>query len=376
MRLYLIKRKLDLYWKRKSVRAIVVIVVVAVALAIQYYLAHIPEPLNLGAGGNNIVPAVMPGQQLLIEGLTNDPLNVLLVSHKGNSVEEVDVHLSAARLSPATLAEYQSLTPPPPSNSTEIACSSTNSEPGGSNPNGAAPCSTSINIRMVPSKGTPASIKFFQTDTTGGERYRQLVMQVHQMEPVVTLKMVPDPSPQSNRNDVSECVKSLRVSEWHQEISDTGGGGYDIGMIMAPESSLRLRFTPLGSGALWSGGSDGLFEPFLFSSSGIATSNMNSPIEGYSVSIVSISDKKVVFRAKSAGTGRISVDNLKVGSDRLLISARGNAYVQVNGKSIPVDLSELIKQYWLISGFLAMGNTALLVWIVRVVKSLFSSSIA
>jgi hypothetical protein len=380
MRLYLLKRKLKSYWKKKWVRIVVILIVLAVALLLQYWLANIPEPLDLGSEVKRFtLPYVMPGQELLIEGPGNDDSHALLIAHEGRFSEELDAHLSNGRLSQATLSEYQSLRPPPPSGTSEIDCSSTNwdapsndSPQHGQNPNVSNPCNTSVTIRLAPGREKPTAFAFFQSDTTGRERYRQLVMRVHGAEALVNLTMVPPDSPDNPHVDNQiDCGKYVRVGEWNHRLGGVNGAGYEIETIMSPNSTIRLRFSPLADNALWSGGPEGFFEPFLFSSSD--NPNLDTPIESRSVSITSMTDGKVFFKASAAGAGRISIDNVKVGTDRLMVSMRGEAFVTVNGKPVSIDLFELIKKYWLISGFLAMANTALLAWFVRVLRGLFSS---
>lgn len=380
MQLYLLKRKLNSYWKKKGVRIVVILIVLASALLLQYWLANIPEPLDLGSEVNRFtVPYVMPGQELLIEGPASGDSHALLIAHEGRYSEELDAHLSNGKLSQATLSEYQSLQPPPPSGTSEIDCSSTNwdspsndSPQHGQNPKVSNPCNTSVTIRLAPGREKPTAFAFFQSDTTGRERYRQLVMRIHGAEAFVNLTMVPPASPDNPHIDnQTDCGKYVRVGKWNQRLGGMNGAGYEIETIMSPDSTIRLRFSPVADNALWSDGAAGFFEPFLFSSS--ANPNVNTPIESGSVSITSSTDGKVFFKARAAGARRISIDNLKVGTDRLMVSMRGKAFVTVNGNPVSIDLFELIKKYWLISGFLAMANTALLAWIVRVVRGLFSS---
>jgi hypothetical protein len=384
MRFYLIRRKLQFYWKKKSVRAIAVSLVLSVTLLVQYVLANRPEPLQIETRGNMFtIPDISPGQKLVLEGLAADSSNSLLLTHVGNPKEEVDAHFSNARLAPGTLREFEESHPP--TSAGEIDCSPVNRElspQSESQPETAkqpAPtakdtsrtdgkaCSTSIIVRVAARKDNSASLSFYQTEMAGREHYRHLVMNVRDLEVTVKLKMVP---PVSLPQPDAGCGKYLTVLDWHQYL----GGPAEVESIMTAGSTLRLRFTPFADGALSPVDKDGLFEPFFFGTSGQPTNNVNAAIQSRSVSIRSMDDKKVFFQAESAdGKSLISFDTLQVGADRMRVDMRGEAYVTVNDVPVTVDLFELVrKKSWFITGLLTMANAAILTWIVKVLRGLFS----
>jgi hypothetical protein len=399
MRLPIVKTKLKFYWKKKSVRALAVLLVLSATLLIQYRLANTPEPVQIDMQGNKFaIPDVLPGQQLVLEGLAIAPSSLLLLSHVGNLQEEVDVHFSNARLSANTLKEHAEQHPPTTPGEIDLSPLHWKRQlPAADQPETVnqplpAPtttdkshavrkaCSTSINIRVAVYKDNLAALSFSQTDTTGGERYRHLVMDVRGGEATVKLKMVP---PISQPQDVEEkareeqntddpftdCGKHLRVSDWQHQL----GGAYEVEAIMTSGSTLRLRFTPIADGTLWSGGEVGFFEPFKFETSAQPLNNVNTAIQCRSVRITSMTDAKAVFRADSAGgKALVSLNTLKVGSDRLRVVMGGRAYVTVNDDPVTIDLFELVGKYWLIAGLLTMANAAILTWIVKIVRGLFS----
>ncbi len=400
MQFYIIRRKLQFHWKKKSVRAIAVLLVLSATLLLQYYLANRPQPVQIEMRENKFtIPDVSPGQKLVLEGLSLDSSNILLLSHVGNLKEEVDVHFSNARLSPDTLREYEDAHPP--ESAGEIDCSPMNwkpqlqSESQSETLNQPTPapttkdkshsvgkaCSTSISVRVAANKDNSAALSFYQTEITGRGRYRHLVMNVRDLEAAVKLKMVPPVSPPQDMDENAvedentddpraECGKDLRVRDWRHKLS----GPSEVEAIMTSGSTLRLRFTPFADSALSPGDKDGFFEPFLLGTSVQPTNNVNAAIQSRSVSIRAMDDTGVVFKAESPdGKSLVSLDTLKVGSDRLRVNMRGMAYVTVNDVPVTVDLFERVKKYGLlITLLLTMANAAILTWIVKVMRGLFS----
>jgi hypothetical protein len=398
MRFYLIRRKLQFYWKKKSVRAIAVSLVLSVTFLLQYRLANRPEPVQIETRGNKFtIPDVAPGQKLVLEGLSLDAASNLLLYHAGNQKEEVDAHFSIARLSPATLLEYEDRHPPTSAGEIDITPMNwklplqSASQPETAQQPTTAPttkdksqsiskaCSTSISLRVAANKDNSAALSFYQTELTGRER--RLVLDVRGLEAVVKLKMVPPVSPpqdddenageDENTDDPwADCGKYLRVRDW----SDRRGGADEIETIMSAGSNFRLKFTPFDDSALSPVDKDGLFEPFFFGTSRQPMNKANAAIQCRSVSIRSMDDTREVFKAESAdGKSLISFDTLKVGPDRLRVDMRGRAYVTVNDVPVTVDLFEQVKKYgigaWLL---ITMANAAILTWIIKVVRGLFS----
>jgi hypothetical protein len=387
MQFYLIKRRLQFYWKKKPVRAIAVLLVLSATLLLQYYLANRPEPVQIEMRGNAFtIPDVLPGQKLVLEGLSLDTANLLLLSHVGTLQEEVEAHFSNARLSPATLREHKDA----PASAGAIDCSPRNWTPTLQSENppptkdqsqaAGKACSTSVSVRVAAHEANPAALSFYQTEIVGSAHSRQVVMNVRNLEAAVKLKMVPPVSPPQDDDENAveedktddpraECGKYLRVRDWHHNLA----GGGEVGAIMTTGSNLRLRFTPFIDSALSPSDKDGLFEPFLFGASGQQPNNVNASIQSRSVSIRTMDDTRVAFKAESADDkSLISLNTLKVGADRLRVDIRGRAYVTVNDMPITVDLFELVKKYWFITGILTMANAAILTWIIKVVRGLFS----
>ena len=128
------------------------------------------------------------------------------------------------------------------------------------------PCSTSIRISFGPSSN--AHLAFFQSDTSGRDNYRHIVVEVTGDEANVKLKMIPEIprpvgasiGPPSTTSDARPCGRELTVDKWKQLIA----GAHEIGTVMAANSNLRARFTQAASNQLWSG-TNGLFESILIS---------------------------------------------------------------------------------------------------------------
>ncbi len=383
MRIFLLKRKLEVYWKKKVVRALCAALVLITAVVVQYVLANRPEPLDLQGAGKAFVPSVMRGQKLVVEAI--DSSSVLVISHAGKTTEEVDVHLTAARLDEPTLSDFES--DHPPSGNAEIDCSPiifTTSPPAndatrqnvGSHQQRETGkrCSTSIEIAVGRNKD--AALAFFQSDPPDRDS-RYLDIELISAEGNVKIEMLPEilqlddasVARLKSTGYAVACGRELKVGEWKQRI----GGALEIGTVMAANSRLRTRFTPWPKVELWSGGANGFFDPFSFESSR-GPQDQTAAIRSRAVSIRMVDNTQTLFTAQgTAGGELIHLDKLWVGSDRLQIELSGQAIVTVNNQVQTISLFERIKNP-LVAGFLVLVNTALLTWLVGIVRSLLRSA--
>jgi hypothetical protein len=356
---------LKLYRRSRLVRLAAALVVLIGAAILQYYLANVRLPVDIGAT-NKFSPATIKlGQEeLVIKNPFVNPSEGLLLSHVGNPNEVVDVYFDRARLGEESISLFEALGSKPPPASGPIDYITQN--PARASDAGEA-CRTFVQIEVPDASNPIDEFHLYQLEDPGLNRYRLIELKTIGRELIVhvSTEAPPGGSPES-----PGCRKFLRAGDWNQPLT----GSLGLKIFAAAGSSFHLVFRPVVARApLWKG-PDGFFEPF-----GLGSPKLNPgdlpPFQAKAVSIKPLQGdsstglSREILSAQATDKGALlSVDSLKIGSNQLQLGVSGNGRVKINGEDVTVDLFDRAKRYPIPAGLLAAANAALLAWFM----SLFS----
>lgn len=348
------------YWQLFPVRLIAGLLVLAGAIIPQLYLIFRPEPVNLEDTGK-FSPAVLKlgREELVIDGPVTNSEEGVLLSHIAQPDAVVDFIFDRARLDSETLLMLSDKNPP--TNPTRITYLTTKSARA---PTEGESCRISIEVNLADIRKPPAALHFFQTDAPGGSDYRSLDMKATGGELLLFIGTDGD-------NVLAPgCQKKLTVgSDFSLPIDST----YGFVIVAEADSVSHFSFNPATTkNTLWHG-PDAFFQPFGLGGEQ-ESPDAPAPLRARSVAIRNLggdksSEPTSVLSASSLEGGELlTIESLKVGSDRIQINVSGRGLVKENGKDY-VNLVDRMKRNLLTTALLAVANIALLVWFMRLLFS-------
>jgi hypothetical protein len=357
MHWHVLQRKLTQLWKSRLLRAAVALLVIGGAVLFQYRLANRPIPVQVGEAGGITLPPIRAGEQLVIEqpDIRSNPFFL----HTGNPTEILDVELERATISQETQQDYNLdlrsrlvagrlsyETQPPQASKT--------------------PCSTDVEVQSTDGK-TPTEMSFSQSQPPGNETYRALDLRLNR-DVVLTVLTNPADSPAGEESDAEDdgpgCVKRLQGDQLREKEKQKDlAGAVAVKTNVVANSKISLRFYPAEARApIWNG-RDGYLKPFQ---------NASPILKAARVSLRTSNDS-VLFEITAEPNEFVRINALNIGSDKLEADVSGKGFVKRGGELITLNLFARIQQQPFYAGLLAMANAALLAWLARLVRGLFSS---
>src|ERR1044071_5509676 len=348
------------YWQLFPVRLMAGLLVLTGAIIPQLYLLFRPEPVNLKDTGKFSPAELMLGrEELMIDGPVTNSDEGLLLSHIGQPNEIVDFSFDRARLDGDTLLQLSDSNPP--TNPTRIDYLTTKSARA---PTEGESCQTGIDVKLADARKPPATLHFYQTDAPGGDIYRRLDMKAMGGELIFSINTYGD--------DVSApgCRKKLAIGS---DFSSPTEGSYPLAIVAEADSVSHFSFNPAtAENTLWDK-PDSFFQPFDLGREQNSP-NAPAPLRARAVEIRTLGGDKSpgptsLLSARSLEGGELlTIESLKVGSDRIQINVSGRGLVKENGKDY-VNLVDRMKRHLLIAALLAVANVAILVWFMRLLFS-------
>jgi hypothetical protein len=345
-------KKLRGYWKKPVVRAVAALAVAALAGVVQFRLARIPLPVEVGDKKKVSIPPIRSGEKLIIDGLAAPTQKRPLFAYRGDPKEVVDIHLEQASITPETRANYRlnqkfesvdrlAYTTRPPGRSTGV-------------------CATDVAAAAANDGSPPTRIVLFQSEGPGNQDYRNLAVELDR-EVFVDISTNPPAGPPTDTDeDGPGCIKVLASTTLKHRLE---GGSLMKGRLI-PNARLDLRFLPLNPSApIWNG-YDGIFEPLRFT----------SPIFQAKAITISSPNGSALFEAASSSPAEpLRVNKLTIGSNELQTDISGMGYLRVRGEPITLSVFERLKEYPLFSALFLAINGALATWLLSQLSSLFKT---
>ncbi|HEX8069532.1 MAG TPA: hypothetical protein VF546_06250 [Pyrinomonadaceae bacterium] len=340
-------------WQRRLVRVLAGLSVFAAALGVQYYLTSIPVPAELAETGR-FTPAVLPrGQQeLIIEGPEVNSPDGTLLAHAGAPQTSVDVRFERARVDEQTAQLLTALGDTLPDAPGPVAYVPRASGDG-------APCRTLVTVGWADPQRPPATIRLFQLEAPGLDRYRDFEMQAEGGDLAVQLL----PKAETETATVARgCQNLLTIGALEEPIEGEAG----LTIVAAAGSAFRWHFRPRKQGSVPWGDAAGVYEPFTLGAAQTQRAD-RPPLSARAVRVRALDappDAPDILNARSAdGRASLNLADLKLGSDQLQLNITGNAWVKIDGADRTVNVFERVERYPLTSALLAAANSALLAWI-------------
>jgi hypothetical protein len=312
-------------------RVPLVIAAIAATLGADEWFIHRPEPH--GVAEFNPVKARLGKEELILgnPALSGDSL----LSHQGGKNEVVEIFFERGVLSRATQKLLKGQ-PWAQSQQGQPISYTTLDSAGASGP----PCRTFVD--MKPAGGTASEVHLFQDGIPGGENHREFSVRVVGSGVQVNFETAADDPGQLNQPG---CSKLLQAGGNQIGL----GGMIPVSVLAEAGSSVRLKFMPGSSTAIWDDGK-GFFEPFQALTLGARSARL-SPID---------SQQKLFLASAAGGQQALSVDGLLVGSDTVEMRLSGVGWVTVNGRLISPTFGEWVSASSLRAGTVAVVNLAIL----------------
>lgn len=325
------------------------LLLLSAALALQFYLAYRPGPVNLEETGKFMPAPVRLGRdRLMIEAPSVESAEGLLLSHVANRGEIVDVGFERAHLDGDTLMLFSHSNPP----TSPARVDYQTTKPGAAG----EPCRTFISVRATDVQKQPAALYFYQSGPPGGDILRSLELEATGGELLVSVDTdVPD----GGNERAPGCAKLLKVAPG---FTSPVNGVSTISFVAEADSASRFSFNPAAAtNDLWKD-AEGFFQPFALGG------EASAPFRARAVEIISTGEKDAapttLLGARSPDGERLTVESLSVGSDRLQITVSGVGFVKVNGEDYADPLGRM-RKHPLATILLAAVDFALLVWLLR-----------
>lgn len=357
MRFHDLHRRLKVLWKKRLVRGIAALLITTGVVLLQFRLANIPLPVQIGNSSETTIPPIRFGEELVIGGPASG--STLLLGHNGDATEIVDFYLENATITQETRRSYDldpraQLTPGRLSYTTQPAESSR------------IPCTTDVEARLLDEKRPPREIRFFQSPAPGNQSHREINVRVDQdVLLVVGTNPTESPPEEDSDDDGPGCVKRLEGTQLKEkEKQKILAGAFTIESNIRANSSIMMRFLPIDAGKpIWTG-NDGFVEPFRFTSPILRSTHIS----------IRSSDNSAPFEIIGSEKGDpLRVNALRIGSDQLRADVSGKGFVRRDGEMVTLKLVERIQQYPFFAALFAMLNAGLLAWLTRLVRGLFHS---
>jgi hypothetical protein len=386
MRFHVLKRSMAQRWRRPGVRIITVVSLLLIIVFAQYKFVNMPAPISVDAVNPKITPlkVLSRSQKLLIEDPVSSATGIL-ATHRGKKYEIVEAHFDKARLAEETSAvlryfERQIGRVPEGDHRIDLidreSTASTKSKPtAGGAPEltleeerelGNDTCRTDITLNWSGGVERQRELYFYQADEPGLNSYRSFEMEVKGADLIVSVNtMIPPGVGSEGRTTAPGCAKLLQIGDWTLPIS----APREIRVVASRNSNLRFRFSSYQSSyPIWDGGVEGSFEPFAFEP---------KPFSIRALGLLNLANasQSPALNVRSGGSGSsIVLNRVLAGSDYLSVDYSGQAYIQESGQFKTIDLLDRLKKYPIIAGFMAMTNTAILGWLVVVLRGVFRTS--
>jgi hypothetical protein len=344
-------KRLKGYWRKPLVRVVAAVAVAALAGVVQFRLARIPLPVEVGDKKKVGIPPIRSGEKLIIDGLVAPPQKRALFAYRGDPKEAVDIHLDQASITPETRANYRLN-----QKFESVDRLSYATRPAGSS---TGVCTT--DVAGVATEGNPPTrIVLFQSEGPGNQVYRNLAVELDR-EVFVDISTNPPAGPPMDTDEDGPGCRKLLAS-----ISLKNGleGGSLIKFRLMPSARLDLRFLPLNPNApIWNS-YDGIFEPLRFT----------SPIfQAKAISISSPNGSTLFEAASSTPAEPLRVNRLTIGSNELQTDLSGMGYVKVRGEPITLSVFDRLREYPLFGALFLAINGALATWLLSQLRSLFKT---
>lgn len=355
MPLHVFVRRLALYWKRRWVRAFVLLLVFTVAVAVEGYLAYMPLPVEVSDDTKVKLPPVRSREELVIQDPLVESQTGLLFAHYGDELENLDIDLSDARIEMKS-AQANGIAKQATQQFGRITYRPKDlGEPSSS----LVPCRTTLEVFLLDGQANPKEMRFLAATDPGTDMYRSVRAKADvELKVVMSTDRISASSDRAGTSvDGPGCVKRLAGYGWEKVKS----GLLRIHTQLAKQAELRLQFTSMARETpLWNG-KDGLFEPFTSASPIFKTRKVT--IESNGVNSLEIT---------SANKNALRVERIRVGSDHLIFEVSGKGHVKIDGEQISMNLFDRLKAYPFRSGLILMANAALLTWLAREGKRLLA----
>ena len=369
------------YWQKRLVRVLVALLILAGAVYLQYRLANIPVPVDVEK--RQYTPAkaeLVKHEELVVESPVVDnsagqAASGVLLAGDGTEFVSVEARFDSAQIGNDFIELLRTdpkersfpsqdrgpiVYSPAPEEETAESTSETAMPP---EKRKAAPCRTSIQVKLPEGAKTPTALHFFQLDA-GSDNHRSFEMNADGSDVVVELltRNFTDPLGEMQGSD---CGKSLTIGKWNRSFTAPA----PINIVVPAGTSFRFSFTSAAGKMPWTGAGK-FYEPFKL---------VALPLNARAVKEVKL---EAGARSPAASTLPVlppiresrSVDNgpplvlkyFRVGSEDLQLDFAGQAMVQENGKyAVTFSLLDFIKANPILAGILGMLDAALLEWIRR-----------
>jgi hypothetical protein len=353
---------LETFRRNRIARIAVGVFVLVVAFLVQYFLANIPLPVDIGKRDEFSPAKVRLGQdKLVIEGPVVNSLKGELLLHDGKANEVVEVHFNNARLNDVSIEDLSKPDFKPTSTPAKL-----DYVPSDKQAAAGEPCRTFLQIKEKDGK-PPGALHFYQLKTADADRRRQLEMKAVGGEIEVVMYAA---SPPKATNETEGCRKKLQVGSLPSQFL---APSTDVRAIAADDSSFRFLFRPLDPNTpLWDGGSEGFYAPFELGLPMVKPGDLQ-PFQARAVVIKDLNNadpnSPPILSARSMdGESLLNVYDLKIGSDELQVKVSGKGMMSVNGKEVTFDYMKQLEDRTLPAWILTGANAALLAWFIRLLS--------
>lgn len=368
------------YWQKRLVRILVALLILAGAIYLQYRLANIPLPVDVEKSKPPYTPAtaaLIKKEELLVDTPVVEkstgtvPAGVLL-SGDGTEFVSVEARFDSARITKDFIDLLRSDPDERsfPSQDLQAIVYSAMPDEGEANKPAesapmpekqkAAPCRTSIDVKLPEGARTVAELHLFQL-APGSDKHRSFEMKVVGNDVVVQLLTRNFPRAETfGEMEGADCGKTFTVGNWTRSFTAPA----PIDIIVPDGASFRFSFTSAEGKTPWTGAGN-FYEPFKLVALPLNAQAVKEV--KHETSPASAPSPPAIFEARAvAGGPPLVLKYFRVGSEELQLDYAGQAMVQENGKyAVTFSLLEFIKGNPILAGILAMLDAALLEWIRR-----------
>lgn len=366
------------YWQKRLVRILVALLILAGAIYLQYRLANIPLPVDVEKSKPPYTPttaALIKREELVVDAPNVDnstgqaPARVFL-SGDGTDFVSVEVRFDSAQIghdfmdllrtdpeekSLPTQARQQIVYSAMPDEEEAVTTSKTATSPAKQE---AAPCRTSIDVKLAAGAKMPAELHFFQ-DKPGSDRHLEFEMTAVGADLVVEL-LTRNFAKAFGEMQGTDCGKSLTVGQWHRSFTAPA----PIDVVVPAGTGFRFSFNAAAGKMPWTGPGK-FYEPFKLVALPINARAVRD-VRREASPATSAPTEPILDAQSVAGGPPLVLKYFRVGSEELQLDFAGTAMVRENGKyAVTFSLLEFIKGNPILAGILAMLDAALLEWIRR-----------
>jgi hypothetical protein len=371
--------RVNAYWQKRLVRILVALLILAGAIYLQYWLANIPLPVDVETSKPPNTPAgaaLVKHEELVIEGPTIDnsggatPSRILL-SGEGTKFVAVEARFDSGEIGSdfidllRTDPEEKSL----PTQDRQLivfsampdeAAAAASGKPATPEKQQAAPCRTSIDVKLPEGAKMPAALHFLQV-SPGSDQHRSFEMEVEGADVVVELMTSNLSDSATGEMQGTDCGKHLSIGpSWSRSFTAPA----PIDVVVPAGSSFRFSFTSPEGKMPWSGGGK-FYEPFKLVALPLNVRAVKT-VKHEASSAASPSIATILDAESVADKPPLVLKYFRVGSENLELDFAGEAMVRKNGEAVfTFSLVDFIKGNPILAGILAMLDAALLEWIRR-----------